>query len=179
MHRRGRSLRGVTTFRPMAVTSRRLAAIAAALGLAIAPRLAAAGGSSPILSITDARAFATSQAARSVVVSGTFNFDDLVQFIFPAGLVVWQGDHFVRFDVDGSVREGRAAFAADGIGMAEIPALLQAGAPAAGARVIELSATRIVVALPPGFAAGAASAMLYADFDSDQFASNTVVVPLP
>lgn len=160
-------------------TTRRLAAVAAALALTIAPGLAVAGGSSPILAITDARGFATSAAARSVVVSGTFNFDDLVQFIFPAGLVVWQGDHFVRFDVDGTVREGSAAFVADGIDLTEIPALLQAGAPAAGARLIELSATRIVVALPPAFAAGSASAMLYADFDSDQFASNTVAVPLP
>lgn len=172
-------MRDVIAFRRGRETARRRAALACALAVAFAPELAAAGGSSPILSITGANGFATATAARSVVVTGTFNFDDLVQFIFPAGLVVWQGDHFVRFDVDGSVREGHAAFAADGIDATEIPALLQAGAPAAGARLVELSATRIVVALPPGFTAGAASTMLYADFDGDQFASNTLAVPLP
>lgn len=159
---------------------RHVAALVAALSLCLlVPVTARAGGSSPVLSITAARGFATSAGARSLAVSGTFNFDDLVQFIFPAGLVVWQGSHFVRFDVDGSVREGSAAFVADGIAEGEIPALLQAGAPAAGARLVELSSGRVVVALPAGFTAGSVSAMLYADFDGGQFASNALVVPLP
>ncbi|HSP97453.1 MAG TPA: hypothetical protein VL049_09465 [Candidatus Dormibacteraeota bacterium] len=158
---------------------RHIAAALALLGLAALPVPASAGGSAPVLSITAASAFATASAARSLAVSGTFNFDDLVQFLFPAGLVVWQGTHFVRFDVDGSVREGTAAFAADGIAASEIPALLQSGAPVGSARLVELGASRIVVALPPSFSAGPASAMLYADFDGGQFASNTIAVTLP
>jgi hypothetical protein len=158
---------------------RYVAAALVVLGVPVLRGRASAGGSSPVLAISAASGFATSTEARSVTVNGTFNFDDLVQFIFPAGLVIWQGTQFVRFDVDGSVRGGSAAFAADGITTGEIPALLRAGAPIAGARLIELSANRIVVALPPSFSAGAASAMLYADFDSDQFASNSVAVTLP
>ena len=159
---------------------RHAAAIVAALSLCLlAPVAARAGGSSPILSITAGQGFATSGGARSLTVSGSFNFDDLVQIVFPAGLVVWQGSHFVRFDVDGSVREGDAAFVADGIAAAEIPALLRAGAPVGAARLVEISGARIAAALPPSFTAGGVSAMLYADFDGDQFASNTIAVSLP
>lgn len=156
------------------------AAVAAVVSLClVAPATAHAGGSSPVLSITAGQGFATTAAARSLAVSGSFNFDDLVQFIFPAGLVVWQGSHFVCFEVDGSVREGDAAFVADGITRGEVQALRRAGAATASARMVELRGDRLVVALPAGFTAGSVSAMLYADFDGDQFTSNAVTVPLP
>jgi hypothetical protein len=159
--------------------SRRAAALAALLVAAL-PGSVRAGGSSPVLAITSASAFADAAAGRSVVVNGTFNFDDLMQFTFPAGLVVWQGTHVVRFDLDGRVSEGSAAFAADGIVAAEIPALLGLGSPApASARLLQLGVARVAVALPPSFSPGAASVMLYAEFDSDDFPSNTVAVTLP
>jgi hypothetical protein len=42
-----------------------------------------------------------------------------------------------------------------------------------------LSANRVVVALPPSFTPGPASTMLFAEFDSEDFTSNAVVVFLP
>jgi len=159
--------------------SRRVAALTALLVAAL-PGSVRAGGSSPVLAITSASAYADAAARRSVVVNGTFNFDDLMQFTFPAGLVVWQGTHVIRFDIDGRVSEGTAAFAADGIAAAEIPALLALGSAApASARLVQLGAARVAVALPPSFSAGAASAMLYAEFDGEDFPSNTVAVTLP
>ncbi len=151
--------------------------MAALFGAAVCvlPVGARAGGSSPVLAITGANAYASAAGGRSLVVDGSFNFDDLMQFTWPAGLVVWQGTHVVRFGVDGRVSEGAAAFAADGISGSDIPALL---APAS-ARLVQLGASHLTVALPPSFSPGPASVMLYAEFDGEDFPSNTVAVTLP
>ena len=69
---------------------------------------------------------------------------------------------------------------ADGLAAAEVPALLAVGSPAAApAALTQLHADRVTVVLPPGFSAGTASVVLYAVYQGQGFASNTVPVTLP
>jgi len=144
------------------------------------PGLARAGGSSPLLSITSADTLATPAEVRSVTIRGSFNFDDLVQFSFPAGAIITQGSHFVRYDLSGKIVAGTSAAVTDGISASEIPALLAVGTAAASpAEVVQLRVDRISVALPSDFTAGAASVILYALLDGDSVVSNPVSVTLP
>ena len=97
-----------------------------------------------------------------------------MQGVFPAGVVVFQGTSFARFDQAGSVVAGSAPLLADGLDAAEVPGLLPLGSPAAPpAALTQLRADRVTVVLPPGFAAGAASVVLYAVYQDQGFASNT------
>jgi len=142
--------------------------------------IAHAGGSSPLLSVTGADTLATPAGVRSVTITGSFNFDDLLQFSFPAGAIVTQGSHFVRYDLSGTILEGTSTAVADGITASEIPTLLAVGAAAATpAAVVQLRVDRISVALPSDFTAGAASVILYALLDGDSVVSNPVSVTLP
>jgi hypothetical protein len=158
-----------------------LRTLLAATGIlvALAPP-ARGGGSSPLLSLASADAFATSGGVRSVDVHGSFNFEDVVEGVFPAGLVVVQGTHFARFDQSGVVVDGDAALLADGLDATEVPALVALGAPAAAPAALgQLRADRVAVVLPPGFAPGAASVVLYAVYEGVGYASNTLAVTLP
>jgi hypothetical protein len=151
------------------------------LGLLLAgPAPARAGGSSPLLTIAAADAFASSSGARSVDVQGSFNFEDVVQSVFPAGMVVFQGTTFARFDQAGTVVSGSAPLLANGLDAVEVPALVALGSPAAPpAALTQMRADHVTVVLPPGFSAGAASVVLYAVYAGDGFASNTLSVTLP
>jgi hypothetical protein len=156
--------------------------LTALLGLLLlaAPASVRAGGSSPLLTIATVDAFASSSGVLSVAVQGSFNFEDVVQGVFPAGVVVFQGTSFARFDQAGSVVAGSAPLLADGLDAAEVPGLLPLGSPAAPpAALTQLRADRVTVVLPPGFAAGTASVVLYAVYQDQGFASNTVSVTLP
>jgi hypothetical protein len=147
---------------------------------AVVPAPARAGGSSPVLSLTAARAFATTGGVRAVDVHGAFNFEDVVQGVFPAGLVVVQGTHFARFDQAGAVVDGIAMELADGLLASEVPTLLARGAPAAPpAALSQLRPDRLTVVLPPGFTPGAASVVLYALHEGIGYASNALDVVLP
>src|SRR5215475_7094632 len=102
---------------------RALFALVAVLLLGV-PTPSRAGGSSPLLTIASVDAFASSSGALSVEVQGSFNFEDVVQGVFPAGAVVFQGTSFARFDQAGGVVAGSAQLLADGLDAAEVPALL-------------------------------------------------------
>jgi len=159
-------------------TSLRAAVIAAVL--AVLPCAALAGGTSPILTLTGADAARAASGAETVAVHGSFNFGDLIEGIFPAGLVVWSGTHFVRFDQAGQALGGDAPFLADGLVATEVPSLLALGTPAAApAALAQLRADRIAVVLPAGFPSGPASVALVAVHEGESFASNTVAVTLP
>lgn len=154
--------------------------IAMAAVVAAIPAIAAAGGSSPALSLTAADTFVTTAGVRGVEVRGSFNFEDVVQGVFPAGLVVVQGTRFVRYDQAGGVVEGEAAFLADGLDAAEVPGLLGLGAPSASpAAVTQLRPDRIAVVLPATFSPGAAVVVLYGVHEGEGFASNGLGVTLP
>jgi len=150
------------------------------LGLLLAAGVAHAGGSAPVLSATEATAMVSAAGVRSVRLVGSFNFDDLLQFSYPAGLLVTQGSHFVRYDVSGRIVEGDSELVADGVDATEIPALLAAGGDAAApAALARIQADRITVVLPADVGAGVATAALYADYDGGSWVSNPVSVTLP
>jgi hypothetical protein len=139
-----------------------------------------AGGSSPALSLATADALASAGGIRAVDARGSFNFEDVVQGVFPAGLVVFQGTHFARFDQAGEVVDGTSPLLADGLDPSEVPALLGQGAPAAAPGALtQLRADRVAVTLPPGFIPGAATVVLYAVHEGAGYASNALAVTLP
>lgn len=141
---------------------------------------ARAGGSAPILSLTSATAVAARNGTRAVTITGTFNFDDTLQFVWPAGLFVTQGSRWVRYDVSGLIREGTSAIVADGITDLEAQALLPLGdAPLAPAAVGQVRVDRITVSLPADFVAGPATAELYGVLPDDPFVSNALALVLP
>ncbi|MGH7895160.1 MAG: hypothetical protein ACREQL_10860 [Candidatus Binatia bacterium] len=150
------------------------------LMLVVGPMRADAGGSSPLLTITTADTFANPAGVTSVDVRGSFNFEDVVEGVFPAGLVVYQGTHFARFDQAGAVVDGTAALLSDGLDTTEVPALVGLGVPAPSPAVLaRLRADRVSVVLPSGFAPGPASVVLYAVYEGLGYGSNTVTVTLP
>ena len=150
-----------------------------AAALAGCPLLAFASGTRPVLSITAADGV-TSNDVRSVAITGTFNFDDRVQFSFPVGLIVYQGNRFACFDASGAINGGTSSAVVDGVDTDEVPALLAGGAPATPpAALVQVRAERIVVTLPPEFTAGGAAVLLYAQKEDKSFVSNTVSLVLP
>lgn len=145
-----------------------------------------AAGTDPTLMLVEADAFATASGATAVSVLGTFHFDDLVQFSFPAGLLVFQGQRFARFDFDGSVAEGTDQAVADGVTAEEIPGLLSAGQPAADpAGLLTVQPDRVTASLPSSFGPGAASVLVFAVLERkppdppQPFVSNTLSVTIP
>jgi hypothetical protein len=148
--------------------------------VAVRAEPARGAGTDPTLLLGEGEAFASSEGVASVRVTGSFSFEDLVQFPFATGLIVWQGSLYTRYQFDGEVRSATTAVVADGITAAEIPGLLVGGAAAAApASLIELRGDRIVVTLPQGFGAGAVSAVVYAILDGEAFVSNAVTLTLP
>ena len=113
--------------------------------------------------------------------SGRFSFDDLMQFTFPAGLVVARGSAWVRYAVDVTITSGTDPALVDGITAEEVSALLTAGAPATPpAAVTRIAPQRIAVVLPEGFPAGTATVLIYAVLDEDEtFISNAVPAVIP
>jgi hypothetical protein len=152
----------------------------ALLWLLVASAKALAGGSSPVLTLTSADTFASASGVIAVDVRGSFNFEDVVEGVFPSGLVVHQGTHFVRFDQAGAVVEGTDAALADGLGAADVAGLVGLGAAVpAPAALSQLRADRVTAVLPADFSAGPASVVLYALYAGQGFVSNTLTVTLP
>jgi len=157
-----------------------LGALLLAQAAAIAPPGARAAGTDPTMAMDSAAAFAATNGTRAVLASGAFSFDDLVQFSFPAGLIVTQGSNFARYDLNGEARQGTSAAVADGVAALEIPALLAAGTPAAAPAALQKAQPgSILVTLPSTFSAGAAAAIFYTVVDGSPFVSNAVTVVLP
>lgn len=139
-----------------------------------------AAGTDPTLALSTALASTSSAGVTAVWVSGTFNFDDLLQFPYPAGVVVYQGTHFARIDSTGAVSSGTAAYLADGLSASELDALLAAGSPAPPpAALLQLHASRLAVALPSGFSPGTATVVVYAVLENTSFLSNAVNFTVP
>jgi hypothetical protein len=164
---------------PRRTTLRLIGLLLPALLLGAAP--AGAAGTSPVLTLTAADAFSSTAGGRLVTADGAFNFDDLVQIPFPAaGLMVVQGAHLARYDVDGGVGEGTSALAADGITPAELATVLAASAPTdPPARLVSVEPHRVAVVLPATFVAGPATVLLFAIHENESFVSNAIAVVLP
>jgi hypothetical protein len=149
-------------------------------GASLLPRTARAAGTDPLLVLDGARAFASAGGAATLEASGRFSFDDLLQFSFPAGLIVARGAAWVRYGLGGDVTTGTDPALADGITAAEVTALLASGAPAGPpATVVALAPTRISVALPTSFGAGPTTVLVYALLEGETFLSNAVAVTVP
>jgi hypothetical protein len=144
------------------------------------PSVSHAAGTDPALILSAAQAFSASSGVTSVQITGAFNFEDVVQFSFPAGVLVFQGTRFARYDTSGAATSGTAAFLADGLSAAELETLLGSGSAApAPAALLQLQPSRAVVALPAGFSAGSASVLVYAVLENTAFLSNTLGFTLP
>lgn len=160
----------------------RLGLAAAALAVLLgAPRSSPAAGTSPVLLLSAADAFAGAGGERLVTASGAFNFDDLVQFSFPAvGLMVVQGSNFVRYEVDGRVIVASSPLVADGVTIAELPSVLaQSGSAQPPARLVHINRDEVTVVLPSTFVAGPASVLLYAEHGGEFLESNPLAVSVP
>lgn len=141
--------------------------------------VAQAAGTDPKLALTSGEAIAGG-GATMVRLRGNVQFDDQLQFAFPAGVVVYQGTTFARVPINGGAVSGSAAFLADGLADTEFLGLLGLGAPAAApAGLASLQPNEVRVVLPPGFASGAASAVVYAVLEGTAFLSNPITVTLP
>jgi hypothetical protein len=151
-----------------------------ALAASLIPRPASAAGTDPLLALDGARAFATADGTATLEVSGRFSFDDLLQFSFPAGLIVWRGATWVRYGLDGGVTTGTEPALANGITAEEATELLDAGAAAGPpAAVLRVAPSRISVVLPASFGAGPATVVVYAVLDEETFLSNALGVAVP
>ncbi len=140
---------------------------------------AGAAGTDPSLALSGAEAAAAGGVVL-VRLQGSLQFDDLLQFNFPAGVIIYQGTHFVRLPVVGAPQGGTTALLNGGLAPTEVAALLGLGGPApAPARLVALTPTAVSVVLPPGFDAGAATAVAYAILEGDAFLSNPITVTLP
>ena len=150
------------------------------LTLAALPLAARASGTRPVLFASATDAFASASGVRSVTVTGEYSFDDRLQFGFPVGVIVYQGTRFAVFDASGAATAGTSAAVADGVDDKDVADVLAAGTPAAApAGLLQLRPDSMTVTLPPGFTAGAASVVLYAQQDDKSFASNVLSVVLP
>ncbi len=123
--------------------------------------LAHAGSYDPVLIVGQAVSTGTGSPAL-LTLEGNWSFDDILQVDFPLSVVVRQGTVFARFPVGGDAVSGTFAGLADGLSAGEVPSLEQAGAPDAAAAFTRLTAHEIVLTLPPIFAPGPLTVVLYA-----------------
>jgi hypothetical protein len=173
---------------PAAPPLRRAAAARAAMALlafcltaGVAARDAHAGGSSPVLALTSADVATAPSGPVALHAEGAFSFDDVVEDVFGLSLVVTHGTHWVRYEQDGTVREGDSAAVADGLVLSEVAAFL--ALPGTGAvspaRLDGITRAGVTVVLPAGFPSGDATVVLAAVFDGDSFLSNALAVSVP
>src|SRR5262249_55308467 len=147
-----------------------------------------------VLSTTSARPSATSptlvvSAASgmradgrvAVTVEGAFDFPNAVQVGYPLQLVVFQGTSFVRFPITGAAQIVQSSLLADGSLDADgVPGLLAAGSSAtADVRIVSLSSTRAVLALPASFTPGAATVQAFTVLPDGRVLSNPLALVLP
>lgn len=117
----------------------------------------------------------------AVTVEGAFDFPNAIQVGYPLQLVVFQDTSFVRFPIAGAPQVGQSSLLADGrLDSDDVPGLLAAGSPApADVRIVSLSSTHAVLALPAGFHAGAATVQAFAVLSDGRVLSNPLVLVLP
>lgn len=170
-----------TPYRPAAARCAALLGLALCLTLGGAARDAHAGGSSPVLALTSADVATAPAGPVALHAEGAFSFDDVVEDVFGLSLVITHGTHWVRYEQDGTVREGDSASVADGLVLAEVATFLAlpGSAAASPARLDGITRAGVTVVLPAGFPSGDATVVLAAVFDGDSFLSNALVVSVP
>ena len=174
-------MRGTGTTSRRRIHRRGSAALGAtALALLLSASPARAAGTDPLLSLGGTRTLSNASGATAVEIQGSFAFEDRLQFPFPAGLIAFQGNRFVRYEVGGVVAEGIDPAVADGITAGEVPALLAAGTPAAApAEILRLGPAEVAIALPPSLGPGPVSFLAYAVLEGTAFVSNSITGAIP
>lgn len=151
-----------------------LALATALLALAPAPTPVLAGSTDPVLVIGQATATGN-PAAELVELTGAWGFDDILQLDFPLGIVVRQGAVFALFSPAQTAKSGTFAALADGLAAGEIAGLEASASSDAGAALLRLGAHEMTLQLPPVFAAGDVSVVLYVVLPAEgTFLSNEV-----
>jgi hypothetical protein len=111
----------------------------------------------PRLALMRVTAYRSTSRASTLTLEGSFSYADAVQLALPLNVIVTQGQLSARFDLAGSV------FISTGGGTEQ---------PAAGPGVVSFAPREIILALPPGFSAGTATAQVVANFGSQRISSN-------
>ncbi|MBI5503627.1 MAG: hypothetical protein HY899_02425 [Deltaproteobacteria bacterium] len=159
---------------PQRTLRRAWLALATALALAPAPTPVLAGSTDPVLVIGQAGATGN-PAAELVELTGAWGFDDILQLDFPLGIVVRQGAVFALFSPAQTAKSGTFAALGDGLAAGEIAGLEASASPDAAAALLRLGAHEITLQLPPVFAAGDVSVVLYVVLPAEgTFLSNEV-----
>ena len=111
----------------------------------------------PRLALMRVTAYRSTTGTSSLKLEGSFSYADAVQLALPLNVIVTQGQLTARFDLAGNV------FVSTGGGPEQ---------PAAGPGVVSFAPREIILALPTGFSAGAATVQMIANFDSQRISSN-------
>jgi hypothetical protein len=158
----------------------RVAAAALAALVVLGVDTARPSATSPTLVVSAATAI-RADGRLAVTIEGTFDFLNALQVGYPLQLVVFQGTGFVRLPIGGVPHTGQASLLADGrLDVDDLAGFLAAGSPApADVRIVSLSPTRAVVALPAAFGAGAATAQAFTVLPDGRVLSNPLVLVLP
>ena len=152
-----------------------MCALIAGVGVALA------AGTDPTLALTGVSAVPSGGGTVGVRVTGTFQFEDLVQGAIPAGLIVFQGENFVRYDMAGTVAQGVSSLVLDGVTAADVDQLTTSGAAAPGATIGAVGLDHILCTLPASgmIASGNAAAIVFMLVEGDSFVSNTINFTVP
>jgi hypothetical protein len=131
---------------------------------------ARAGSTSPELALGQVSAIPVAGGA-ILELTGTWDFDDILQIDFPASLLVSRDSSFIRIPIAGAgeAAAGSLAELADGLQTSEIPALESAGQPESGAVLLRLEPHRMQVALPASVGNGPLTALVYVEFPGEGF----------
>jgi hypothetical protein len=116
-----------------------------------------AASTEPRLALMRAIAYRSAGGSITLKLEGSLSFADALQLGLPLNVVITQGTLNARFDLAGNVFTSAA------------------GGPeesAPGPGVVSIGTREIVLVLPAGFTAGAATAQLVASYSSQPIASN-------
>lgn len=128
---------------------------AAAVLLLMSARLEAAF-TEPRLALMRVTAYRSTNGTSTLRLEGSFSYADAVQLGLPVNVTVTQGQLTARFDLSGHV------FTSTG----------GAEQSAAGPGVVSFASREILLVLPPGFAAGAATAQVVLTYEGQPISSN-------
>jgi hypothetical protein len=155
-------------------------AIVTGLALGLSAGEVRAAATTPTLILATA-APAVVGGARSVAFEGSFDFPNALEVGYQLELVIFQGAHFVRYPVAGTVRVGDSSSLLDGrLDEDDLPTFMREGAEApADVRIVTFVPDRLRVTLPSTFTAGRATAVLFASVPHGAVVSNPIVFLLP
>ncbi len=142
---------------------------------------ALAAGTDPTLALTGVSVLQSGAGILGVRVTGTFQFDDLVQGAIPAGLILFQGESFIRYDMAGTIAQGSSSLVLDGVTADDVAQLTTIGTTAAGASIGAVDLDHILCTVPASgpIVPGNAAAIVFMLVEGGSFVSNTINFTVP